>query len=105
MEFFWSITFCSTGALDVARCERLIQAARPAPCTLHRAFDFVKDWKETIQEAIKCGFKTILTSGQAATAMDGIIRLKKIRKEADDKINILVGTFWSNFQDLASFAV
>ncbi|RCN51646.1 putative copper homeostasis protein CutC [Ancylostoma caninum] len=81
-----------TGALDVDRCERLIQAARPAPCTLHRAFDFVKDWKQTIQDAIKLRFKTILTSGQAATAMDGIIRLKKIRKEASDKINILVGS-------------
>ncbi|EPB77338.1 copper homeostasis protein CutC domain protein [Ancylostoma ceylanicum] len=33
----------------------------------------------------------VLDSGQAATAMDGVTRLKKIHKEADNKINILVG--------------
>ncbi|KHJ90108.1 copper homeostasis protein CutC domain protein [Oesophagostomum dentatum] len=34
----------------------------------------------------------ILLSGQAATALDGTTRIKKIRQEAGDKINILVGS-------------
>ncbi|CAJ0600126.1 unnamed protein product [Cylicocyclus nassatus] len=82
----------SDGTLDMARCERLIHLAQPAPCTLHRAFDLTKDWRETIEQAIKAGFKTILTSGHAPLAIDGTTRLKKIHQEADDRINILVGS-------------
>ncbi|ETN72813.1 putative copper homeostasis protein CutC [Necator americanus] len=82
----------SDGALDTVRCKRLIQSALPAPCTLHRTFDLIEDWKKAVKEAISLGFKTILTSGQAPTAMDGLTRLKKIRQEADNKINILVGS-------------
>ncbi|KAK6019904.1 copper homeostasis protein CutC domain protein [Ostertagia ostertagi] len=82
----------STGALDEVVCKRLLQAARPAPCTLHRAFDLAKDWRSTLDQAITLGFKTVLTSGQAATAIAGRDRLKKIKKEAADQIRIMAGS-------------
>uniref|UniRef100_A0A0K0CZP0 Copper homeostasis protein cutC homolog n=1 Tax=Angiostrongylus cantonensis TaxID=6313 RepID=A0A0K0CZP0_ANGCA len=88
----------SSGALDEANCCRLIQAARPLRCTLHRAFDLVKDWKIALDLAAKLGFKTILTrflhffcSGQAVTAMDGVHRLKKIQEAAGDRLQIMAG--------------
>ncbi|VDO62732.1 unnamed protein product [Haemonchus placei] len=82
----------STGALDVDVCKRLIQAARPSPCTLSRVFDLIKDWRLALKQAIAMGFKTVLTSGQATTAVDGRDRLKKMRDEARDQINIMAGS-------------
>ncbi|KAK6042930.1 CutC family protein [Cooperia oncophora] len=80
------------GALDEAVCKRLLQAARPAPCTLHRAFDLAKDWRSALDQAITLGFKVVLTSGQAATAVAGRDKLKKMKKEAGDQIQIMAGS-------------
>uniref|UniRef100_A0A1I7X6N9 Copper homeostasis protein cutC homolog n=1 Tax=Heterorhabditis bacteriophora TaxID=37862 RepID=A0A1I7X6N9_HETBA len=77
-------------SLDVAKCQQLLLLAGNLPCTLHRAFDHVMDWKTTVDQAVEMGFKTILTSGQAVTAMEGRERLKKILAYADKRINILV---------------
>ncbi|PIO75391.1 copper homeostasis protein CutC family protein [Teladorsagia circumcincta] len=82
----------STGALDEVVCKRLLQAARPALCTLHRAFDLAKDWRSALDQAITLGFKAVLTSGQAPTAIAGRDRLKKIKKEAGDQIHIMAGS-------------
>ncbi|KAJ1368603.1 hypothetical protein KIN20_029769 [Parelaphostrongylus tenuis] len=81
----------SKGELDESNCSRLIQAARPRHCTLHRAFDLVKDWKTALEQAVKLGFKAILTSGQAETALDGARRLKKIKEAAEDRVQIMAG--------------
>ncbi|KJH48800.1 CutC family protein [Dictyocaulus viviparus] len=91
LHFLSSIpnNFSSNGRLDEENCKRLIQLARPAHCTLNRAFDLVKDWKTELEQAIKFGFKAILTSGQAETAIVGRERLKKIQEAAGERIHIM----------------
>ncbi|VDL84399.1 unnamed protein product [Nippostrongylus brasiliensis] len=49
------------GELDESVCAVLLRAAKPAPCTLHRAFDLIEDWSGALESAVKLGFKAILT--------------------------------------------
>ncbi|CAJ0580732.1 unnamed protein product, partial [Mesorhabditis spiculigera] len=78
--------------LDASQCSRMIKTADGMPCTLHRAFDLTADWKETLNSAVRLGFTTILTSGQAPVALQGIKKLKQIVNEASERIEILIGS-------------
>jgi copper homeostasis protein len=71
--------------------KELVNLASPLDCTFHRAFDVVNDVEQSLQDVIDCGFKTILTSGQGATVVEGISVLEKIQKLADDKLVIMPG--------------
>ena len=44
-----------------------------------------------MEDIIKCGFKTILTSGGTSSAMQGLDKLKELKNLAGDRITILVG--------------
>ena len=68
-----------------------VQAGRPVACTLHRAFDVCRDPFAALETAEELGLCTILTSGQAASAPQGAPLLQKLVKQADGKIEILVG--------------
>lgn len=59
------------GRLDVDKMERLMACAGEMEVTLHRAFDMARDPFETLEAAVSLGCRTILTSGQAQTAMEG----------------------------------
>lgn len=69
----------------------LMNHAAGIPCTFHRAFDRIENQEEALEDIIKCGFKTILTSGGASSAMQGLDKLKKLKNLAGDRITILVG--------------
>lgn len=77
--------------IDEEKNSILIQLANGLPCTFHRAFDRVENWKAALNTIIDCGFSTILTSGGAKTAMDGFETLKEMKDAAATKITILVG--------------
>ena len=77
--------------IDEEKNSILIQRANGLPCTFHRAFDRVENWKAALNTIIDCGFSTILTSGGAKTAMDGFETLKEMKDAAATKITILVG--------------
>jgi copper homeostasis protein len=51
--------------------KELVELAEGIPCTFHRAFDRVKDYHKSLEEIIKCGFKTILTSGTKSNVSEG----------------------------------
>jgi copper homeostasis protein len=85
------------GALDpqmklhTSICEKLIQAASPLPCTLHRAFDQITDKIEAIDTAAKLGFTRILTSGGLGNCMDNMVDLDIIARYTKDHIRIVAG--------------
>jgi copper homeostasis protein len=79
------------GSVNTTRNKELVQSASPLPCTFHRAFDVVKDVEHSLEEVINCGFKTILTSGQGQSVVEGISVLKQIQKLSKNRIVIMPG--------------
>jgi len=77
--------------IDVEKNTELVALAKPFPCTFHRAFDEVSDAFKSLEEIIECGFKTILTSGQAQNAVEGINQLAELVEKADNRIFIMPG--------------
>jgi copper homeostasis protein len=108
------------GRLDVAALQRLIAAANggtkrrflarnragafegSAPefskipvaaldLTLHRCFDLVPDPAAALEEAVALGFRRILTSGGAATAVEGARAIAALVARAAGRIAIMPG--------------
>lgn len=77
--------------INVQACTELVKLARPLPCTFHRAFDEVSDTKTALEQIIMCGFKRILTSGGAKTAIAGKEKIKQLNDLADNRIMIVSG--------------
>lgn len=73
-------------------CRRAMLAAGSMPVTFHRAFDRCTDWPSALEQIIQSGFRRILTSGQKATALEGIANLQAIVKRAAGRITILAGS-------------
>ena len=71
--------------------KELVELADGIPCTFHRAFDRVKDYHKSLEEIIKCGFKTILTSGTKSNVSEGKEILKTLIKISNERIDILCG--------------
>lgn len=84
-----------TGALteasmvDVAAMRRLVAAADPLPVTFHRAFDQVRDRSVALETLIDLGVTRVLTSGGAATAIDGAAEIKRLADQAAGRIVIV----------------
>jgi len=81
----------SDNSLDIERTKVLIELSKPLPFTFHRAFDQVKNPKETLQQLINLGCSRILTSGQQPTAHEGLLVLNHLRHLANNRLEILVG--------------
>lgn len=71
--------------------KELVDLANPLPCTFHRAFDEISNQMDALYKIIGCGFKTILTSGNANNALEGLVSLKALASIANDKICIMPG--------------
>lgn len=69
----------------------LVQLAHPIPCTFHRAFDEVTNYKTALEEVISCEFSTILTSGTFSNVMEGKEVLKDLVLQAENRITIMPG--------------
>ena len=77
--------------IDVARNQVLVAAAHPLPCTFHRAFDEIIEWRTALEQLIDCGFKTVLTSGTATNVNSGVHNLKQMVAAAGGNIEIMPG--------------
>ena len=80
------------GRLDRGLLSQLVAAAGPLHKTLHRAFDLCRDAEEGLEDAVELGFDTILTSGQAPTALEGAERLARLNRQAAGRLTILAGS-------------
>lgn len=77
--------------INVSACTELVNLAKPLPSTFHRAFDEISDSETALENIITCGFKRILTSGGAITALDGKEKLQRLIEIADERIIIVPG--------------
>ncbi|MDG2385371.1 MAG: copper homeostasis protein CutC [Pirellulaceae bacterium] len=79
------------GNLDLPTCRALCRHADGLEITFHRAFDQTVDPFATLEQLIELGVDRILTSGQAPSAEQGVLLLKKLVEQADGRISIMPG--------------
>jgi len=80
------------GSIDLKRTERLIALAYPLEVTFHRAFDRCRDPFEALEQLIQLGCQRILTSGQRATAPEGMELIAELVNAAAGRIIIMPGS-------------
>lgn len=80
------------GELDADFLERCRRAAGPGlACTFHRAFDLCRDPFAALEEAAELGFDTVLTSGQRASAEEGIPLLRRLAQQGAGRVQVMAG--------------
>lgn len=77
------------GNVDVAKTAELVELSRPMTVTFHRAFDVCVDPFKAIDQLAEIGVDRILTSGQEATAVEGLDMLTDCVKYAAGRISIM----------------
>lgn len=77
--------------INVQQNSELVAAAKPLPCTFHRAFDEVQDVFQSLEAVVQCGFSTLLTSGTMPNVIEGISVLQQLVKKANNRITIMPG--------------
>jgi copper homeostasis protein len=82
---------CPDGTVDLALVRLLVEAAHELPVTFHRAFDFVREFEASLESLIDAGVQRVLTSGGAATAVDGVTILAKLVHRAGSRIIVMAG--------------
>lgn len=80
------------GNLDEEFLRQCANEADGMGLTLHRAFDVCADAQRALETAVSIGFDTILTSGQAAKAVDGQVCLQRLCNQAQGRITIMAGS-------------
>jgi len=79
------------GRLDLERMAELVSLSDGLRVVCHRAFDATPDADEALEQLIALGVHEVLTSGHAATALDGAEMLKRHVQRAAGRIEILAG--------------
>jgi len=85
------VTGCLTagGEVDEQRTAELLRLARPMSFTFHRAFDMVRDPVQALEVLVSLGVDRLLTSGQRATAMEGLANLKHLGQVANERMIVM----------------
>lgn len=84
-------TLTSDARIDEEQMRALVAAARGLPVTFHRAFDFARDRDEAIETLMRLGVQRVLTSGGAASAIDGVEAIRALVKRGADQIAVMAG--------------
>jgi copper homeostasis protein len=82
---------CEDGTIDVDRCRELVRQVGEEQAVFHRAFDVTPDPFAALETLVDLGVKRVLTSGQEATAYNGIVRLAELIRRAAGRIEVLPG--------------
>ncbi|MBM3981494.1 MAG: FAD-dependent oxidoreductase [Planctomycetes bacterium] len=79
--------------IDTAACRPLVELAEVVDkkAVFHRAFDFVANPLEALDELIDLGFERVLTSGGATTAEAGTSRLQALVQHAGWQLEVMPG--------------
>lgn len=80
----------AAGGIDSERNAELVRLANRA-ATFHRAFDLLPDRLAGLELLIGLGYRRVLTSGGAATALEGSEAIAALIHAARDRIEILPG--------------
>ncbi|MBK5213182.1 MAG: copper homeostasis protein CutC [Flavobacteriaceae bacterium] len=81
----------SENKIDLIKTVQLIAASEGMEFTFHRAFDWVENPIEELQNLIDLKVNRLLSSGQKPTAIEGISLLKELQHIAKDEIEIMPG--------------
>lgn len=79
------------GSIDIPRTKRLVELAGTMPVTFHRAFDVARDPQQALEDIISTGCTRLLSSGQAATALEGAGLLRQLQEQAGDRLIVMPG--------------
>lgn len=79
------------GSVDEETVRRLVGEAEGLSITFHRAFDVCTKPLEALEKIISLGCHRLLTSGQAATAEQGIPLLKELVEQSAGRLIIMPG--------------
>lgn len=79
------------GDVDIGTVHTLMDAVGRMKVTFHRAFDFARDREVALETLIELGVDRVLTSGGAATALEGAASLASLVRQANGRIEILAG--------------
>lgn len=79
------------GRLDLERMGELVALCNGMRVVCHRAFDATPDADEALEQLINLGVHEVLTSGHAATALEGTATLRRHLERAAGRIDILAG--------------
>ncbi len=76
--------------IDYSLLKKLLEECRGTDVTFHKAIDEVKDPVGEIEKLTEMGVKRILTSGGAATALEGEAILSEMLRAARGRVEIVV---------------
>jgi len=79
------------GEIDTERLKRMVEWAYPMGVTCHRVFDATPDPRHALEDIITSGCERVLTSGQKASAPDGMELLAQLVQQAGGRITIMPG--------------
>jgi copper homeostasis protein len=79
------------GAVDATRMRALMTRARPLSVTFHRAFDLAADPFQALETLVELGVDRVLTSGQEATALEGLPLVAELVCRAGHRIIVMPG--------------
>jgi copper homeostasis protein len=79
------------GRVDRERTARMVELARPLSVTFHRAIDLSRDSFEALEEIAGVGIERILTSGRAASALQGAETIARLVRKSARRVSIMVG--------------
>lgn len=80
-----------TGGIDRTTVARLVEAADGREVTFHRALDVVPALGPSIDDLVGLGVVRVLTSGGAATSIDGVERLASTVALAGGRLQVMAG--------------
>lgn len=80
------------GQLDTDTLRVLMRASAGLATTLHRAVDLAPDVEGAVEHAVALGFDTILTSGGAKTALEGVAVIARMHQIAAGRLTIMAGS-------------
>jgi copper homeostasis protein len=80
-----------SGEIDCERTAELTKLARPLNVTFHRAFDMCRDPRRALEELIELGIERVLSSGQEATATEGLDLLRELQQQSAGRIIVMPG--------------
>jgi copper homeostasis protein len=78
-------------SVDAPFCAELVTLCAGRQAVFHRAFDLTPDPFAALEILIELGVTRVLTSGQAASALDGAEVIRDLRERAAGRIEILPG--------------
>ena len=79
------------GTIDASRTRELVLRAGSGDSVFHRAFDFVADWRASLDLLMELGCTRVLTSGGQASAAAGTAVLREMILHAAGKIEVMPG--------------